>query len=216
MFDLGMSELLVIGIVALIVIGPKDLPGMFATLGRFTAKARAMSREFSRAMEAAAKESGVNDVAKDLKAATSAKSMGLDAVKDAASKFEKWDPLKPQARSAVPTPAAMTPIVPLSEAPNVALGPATKALAEKQIERRIQSNAKVDALRAAAAGSKAAPVAEVPVAAAPVRGGRVRSKAAEASPVTKAAVKPAVKPATAKPAATKTAAAKPKSPKADA
>jgi sec-independent protein translocase protein TatB len=158
-------------------------------------------------------------VAKDLKTATSAKSMGLDAVKDAASKFEKWDPLKPQARPAVPTPAAMTPIVPLSEAPNVALGPATKALAEKQIERRIQSNAKVDALRAAAAGSKAAPAADVPVAAAPVRGGRVRSKAAaaaEASPVTKAAVKPAVKPAIAKPAATKTTAAKPKSPKADA
>ena len=54
MFDVGWSELLVIGIVALIVVGPRDLPGMFRALGRFTAKARGMAREFQRAMEAAA------------------------------------------------------------------------------------------------------------------------------------------------------------------
>ena len=47
MFDIGMSELLLIGIVALIVIGPKDLPGLFHTLGRFTAKMRALGREFT-------------------------------------------------------------------------------------------------------------------------------------------------------------------------
>ena len=61
--DIGWSELLLIGIVALIVIGPEDLPDMFRQLGRFTAKIRAMGREFSRAMEQAAKDSGVNDVA---------------------------------------------------------------------------------------------------------------------------------------------------------
>lgn len=57
MFDIGASELLVVGVVALIVIGPKDLPDMFRQVGRFTAKIRAMGREFSRAMEEAAKES---------------------------------------------------------------------------------------------------------------------------------------------------------------
>jgi sec-independent protein translocase protein TatB len=95
MFDIGMTELLLIGIVALIVVGPKDLPVMFHTLGRFTAKARALGREFSRAMNDAAKESGVKDVAADLRKATSPKSMGLDALKGAADKFEKWDPSKP-------------------------------------------------------------------------------------------------------------------------
>jgi sec-independent protein translocase protein TatB len=99
MFDIGMTELLVIGIVALIVVGPKDLPGMFRTLGRFTAKARSLGREFSRAMNEAANESGMNDVAKDLKNVTNPKAMGLDALNKAADSFEKWDPAKPKTKS---------------------------------------------------------------------------------------------------------------------
>lgn len=151
--DLGMSELLVIGIVALIVIGPKDLPEMFRQLGRLTAKLRAMSREFSRAMEQAANETGVADVAKDLRAATDPKSMGLNAVKDAVDKFEKWDPIKNAAKPSQPlkpggpvgaTPAtpveapvfdATTPAVPLAGSEGTApaaIGPNTAALYEKK------------------------------------------------------------------------------------
>ena len=102
--EIGWTELVVIGVVALIVIGPKDLPEMFRTLGRFTAKARSMAREFSRAMEQAAKETGVDEVARDLKGVASPRSMGLDAVKTAADKFEKWDPLKNAAKPTSPTP----------------------------------------------------------------------------------------------------------------
>jgi sec-independent protein translocase protein TatB len=89
MFDIGMTEMLVVGVVALIVVGPKDLPGMFRTLGQFTGKAKRMAREFSSAMEAAADDAGVSDVSKTLKAATNPKKMGLDAVKKAVdpSKF---------------------------------------------------------------------------------------------------------------------------------
>ena len=57
MFDLGWSELLVIGIVALIVVGPKDLPVLFRNVGRFVGKARAMARDFSRAMNDAVRDS---------------------------------------------------------------------------------------------------------------------------------------------------------------
>ncbi len=129
MLDIGWSELMVIGVVALIVIGPKELPEMFRTLGRFTAKARSMARDFQRAMEQAANETGVKDVASDLKSVASPSSMGLTAVKKAADKFEKWDPLKPQ-----PKPAAAAP-VPDPEAPApAAMGPATKALADKMAE----------------------------------------------------------------------------------
>ena len=83
MGGIGGMELLIIGLVALIVVGPKDLPGMFRTMGQFTGKARRMAREFSNAMEAAADDAGVSDVTKTLKAATNPKKMGLDAVKKA-------------------------------------------------------------------------------------------------------------------------------------
>ena len=94
MFDIGMTELLVIGIVALIVVGPKDLPGMFRTLGRFTGKMKGMAREFQRAMEDAADDAGVKDIGKDLKSYTNPKKFGLDKLNEAADSFEKWDPMK--------------------------------------------------------------------------------------------------------------------------
>ena len=84
MFGLGWSELLVVGIVALIVIGPKDLPGMFRAFGQFTGKARMMAREFQRAMDQAADQSGVKDVQKTLNAAANPTKFGADKLKEAA------------------------------------------------------------------------------------------------------------------------------------
>jgi sec-independent protein translocase protein TatB len=82
MFGLGASEMVVIGIVALIVIGPKDFPGLFRTMGQFTGKARMMAREFSRAMDQAADQAGVNDISKTLKAAANPKKFGADKLKE--------------------------------------------------------------------------------------------------------------------------------------
>lgn len=147
MFDLGWTELLVIGIVALIVIGPKDLPGMFHALGKFTSKLRRMAREFQNAMEDAAKESGVKDVAGDLKDMTNPRKMGLDAVKEAADKFDRWDP------SAKSSDAKTG-----GEAPK--RGPQTAKLTEERAEaaRKIQEATaeKARARRAAEAEAAAA------------------------------------------------------------
>lgn len=98
MFGLGWSELLVVGIVALIVIGPKDLPGLFRTIGQFTGKARMMAREFSRAMEQAADDAGVKDISKTLNAAANPKKFGVDKIKEATGVTET--PLSPERQAA--------------------------------------------------------------------------------------------------------------------
>ncbi|RMH52824.1 MAG: twin-arginine translocase subunit TatB [Alphaproteobacteria bacterium] len=64
MLDIGWSELLVIGVVALIVVGPKDLPAMFRTVGQYVGKARSMAREFQRSMEDAARQAELDEVRK--------------------------------------------------------------------------------------------------------------------------------------------------------
>ncbi len=95
MFDLGWTELLVIGIVALIVVGPKDLPVLFRNVGRWLGKARGMAREFSTAMNEAADEAGVNDIKKGLNAATNPVGNAMDGVKKAAQDMAKSiDPTK--------------------------------------------------------------------------------------------------------------------------
>jgi sec-independent protein translocase protein TatB len=92
MFDLGFAELLVIGVVALIVVGPKDLPVLFRKVGQFMGKARGMAREFSRAMNDAADESGVRDMQKTFKSATNPLGSAMDGVKDAAKSMTSIDP----------------------------------------------------------------------------------------------------------------------------
>lgn len=84
MFDLGWTEMLVVGIVALIVIGPKDLPVLFRNVGRWIGKAKGMAREFSSAMNQAADEAGVRDIQKTIKTATNPVGSAMDGVKDAA------------------------------------------------------------------------------------------------------------------------------------
>ena len=87
MFDLGWTELMLIGIVALIVVGPKDLPGMFRAVGKFVGKAKGMAREFSQAMNDAADDAGVSDVSKTLKQATNPLGSAMDEVKKSTESF---------------------------------------------------------------------------------------------------------------------------------
>ena len=62
MFDIGWSELLVIGIVALIAIGPKELPGALRALGQWTTKIRRMASEFQGQFQEAMREAEMADL----------------------------------------------------------------------------------------------------------------------------------------------------------
>ena len=66
MLDIGWAELMVIGTLALIVVGPKELPRLLRTVGQFVGKARGIAREFQRSMEDAAREADLKDLT-DLK-----------------------------------------------------------------------------------------------------------------------------------------------------
>jgi len=93
MFDFGLTELLLIGIVALIVVGPKDLPVLFRRVGEFVGRMKGMAREFTSAMNDAADQTGVKDVTRSIKAATNPVKTGLDKVAESTKEFTNFDPM---------------------------------------------------------------------------------------------------------------------------
>ncbi|PDQ17754.1 twin-arginine translocase subunit TatB, partial [Mesorhizobium sanjuanii] len=66
MFDIGWTEMLVIAIVLIVVVGPKDLPNMLRTFGRTTAKLRSMAADFQKQFNEALKEADLDDVKKSV------------------------------------------------------------------------------------------------------------------------------------------------------
>jgi sec-independent protein translocase protein TatB len=80
MFDISWTEFLLIGVVALIVIGPKELPGVMRTLGQWTRKVRSMAADFQNQFQEAMREAEMADLKKQ--------------VDDMAHDFTHIDPLK--------------------------------------------------------------------------------------------------------------------------
>jgi sec-independent protein translocase protein TatB len=142
MFDIGWSELLLIGIVALIAIGPKELPGALRTLGQWMAKVRRMASEFQNQFHEAMREAELADLKKEVdEMATKAQSYAhFDPVDDIRRDLEKaagpppdLDTLTDTA-SSPPAPAATPPASPPAAtetlpaaAPNEAAAPAEPA-----------------------------------------------------------------------------------------
>lgn len=169
MFDIGWTELLLIGIVALIVVGPKELPGMFRKMGQMTGKARGLAREFQRAMESAADEAGVKDVQRDLRKMTSRSSLGLDDVEASigsgfkASDFSAPSPAKQSEAAKVTEAEALKSGAAAEPAPKPAKKPAQKSVPPKDPETVSQGRKAASAARVAGANAKLTP-AKRPVA----------------------------------------------------
>ena len=67
-FGVGYSEIFVLALIAIVVIGPKDLPKVLRAFGRTMSKVRGMASEFQGHVDVAMKEAGLDDVKKDLQA----------------------------------------------------------------------------------------------------------------------------------------------------
>jgi len=80
MFDISWTEFLLIGIVALIVIGPKELPGVMRTMGQWTRKLRGMASDFQHQFQEAMREAEMTDLKKQ--------------VDDMAHDIKNYDPLQ--------------------------------------------------------------------------------------------------------------------------
>jgi sec-independent protein translocase protein TatB len=152
MLDIGMSEMVVIGVVALIVVGPKDLPMMFRKVGTFVGKARGMARDFQTAMHDAAEESGVNDIKSSFDQAASLKDLGLDNL-GASEKYSS--DLKPAADvPSVKPPAEVTKKLAAKKAAAAKAAKAEAAAAKKAAAKSAPT--KVTAAKATAAKKPAA------------------------------------------------------------
>ncbi len=66
--SLGFQEILLLGVLALVVVGPKDLPLMLRKLGRFTARMRALANEFRTGMDELARQAELDELRKEVQA----------------------------------------------------------------------------------------------------------------------------------------------------
>jgi len=82
MFDIGWSELVVIAVVALIAIGPKELPGVLRMVGNYMGKIRRMASEFQGQFQEAMREAEMSDLKKQ-----------VDEMTDTAKGFADFDPM---------------------------------------------------------------------------------------------------------------------------
>ena len=68
MFDLSWSHILIVLIVALVVVGPKDLPRLMRIIGRWVAKARAMADQFRKSFDEMARQSELDELRQEIEA----------------------------------------------------------------------------------------------------------------------------------------------------
>ena len=118
---IGGFEILVIGIVALLVVGPKDLPLLMRKVGQFVGKARAMANEFRASFDEMARQSELDELRKEVEALRTGQGMhalGADAdeaFKDIRKELEA--PLDAPAAVPAPMPAAVAEDAPAEPQP---------------------------------------------------------------------------------------------------
>lgn len=118
MFDIGWTEMTVIAVVAIVVVGPKELPGMLRTFGKTMGKVRRMSRDFQRQFDDALKEADLDEVRQ-----------GINAVKNANPTKALRDAVNPvtEELDEVARPQAPSERVSAKDLPRITTGAAATA-----------------------------------------------------------------------------------------
>lgn len=86
MFDIGWSELVLIGVVALIAIGPKELPGVLRSVGHWMGKIRRTANEFQDQFREAMREADVADLKRQFDEASAKATAGFTSPLESAQK----------------------------------------------------------------------------------------------------------------------------------
>jgi sec-independent protein translocase protein TatB len=164
MFDIGWSELLVVAIVAIVVVGPKDLPRLMRTFGVYAGKLRRAAADFQRQFQEAMAESEVDEVAKNIEAIRA----NMGTVADFGN-----GPDKP----------VMMPTMPAPQSIEQAIAPAPAKAQVKRAPRKKASVAKAGTKKAAAkkAPTKAAQASRKPPARAAAKKTTAKTRSRSAS-----------------------------------
>ncbi|MBB4188000.1 Sec-independent protein translocase protein TatB [Sinorhizobium terangae] len=175
MFDIGWTELVVIAIVLIVVVGPKDLPPMLRAFGRMTSKMRGMAADFRHQFDEALREADLDEVRKTIS----------------------------DAQSLNPTAALRDAMNPLRQLGNEIKSDLQKATTPDKPAPPEPVQPAVEAVKAEAPVEAVAEPAEIPTATATEK--KIEAKTAKSVGKTKAAPAPSKKPAaaTTKKAATK-------------
>jgi sec-independent protein translocase protein TatB len=143
MFDIGWSELVVIAVVALIAIGPKELPGVLRTVGNYMGKIRRMASEFQGQFQEAMREAEMADLKKQVDEMTdTAKGFAdFDPMASVRKEVESFtaDPLSSMTSTA--SPGTADPTVPAPVSPEAAIPQPAPASASPQADLAIAPEA---------------------------------------------------------------------------
>jgi sec-independent protein translocase protein TatB len=174
MFDIGWGKLILIGIVALIVIGPKELPSALRTLGQWMAKIRRMASEFQNQFHEAMREAELADLKKEVdEMATKAKGYAqLDPVEDLRREVESAVGPPPELNAPLTSPPATesspAPVsgdAPAADAPAIAAATASEPAvdpAPATVVEQAVANAPTPAEPVSSAPTSLAPGSDAP------------------------------------------------------
>lgn len=138
---LGFNEILILGVLALVVVGPKDLPLLLRKLGRWTAKLRGMAQEFRTGFDELARQAELDELRREvdtLRRSTNLSSIAHDLTKPLPTLEDYAGLSKP-----APPPKPLAPIEPTVEPPSVEIEPENITQAAPPLPARGPSGARV-------------------------------------------------------------------------